>query len=185
MSGTQENSTLQNWLFYAVDGKDNVQEAAFESDLARLLGEEDLAEDDQWHLAVDLEHRILTGSAHPSRRQLARFWSFRARQYLRRNQFIQGFEALSLCERNISREDTAICLYVHSMMVHLSLHQGHYIQSLLSASTVTESIQELAPHFIAAQARGSALIEAPDDVSYLGAGGTTETDLCGRYMAPS
>jgi hypothetical protein len=158
----EDRIVAQTWLFQPRDDRDQARDLTFENDLAALLGEEDLDDAAQWRLANALELRILTRKDRPSTRQLARFWRIRAQQYVQREQLHQAFEAYTLCDHNIPLDETMTRLYIHSLLVHISLQQGHYIQSLMSSYTVTAAIRALAPQFIEAQQAESALTASED-----------------------
>ena len=160
----------ESWLSYANDAQDPAIDRCFEEDLTRLLQPGVLDEQQQWRLAADLERCILSCDVQPSERQRARFWHFRTHQYVRLGHSMQAFEAITLCERSVPRDDTVARLSVHALLVHLALQQGYYTQSLMSSNIVITSIQELAPRFVAAQYQNACFAQRADDTPHLTSG---------------
>lgn len=186
MSNNEARDLLHNWLITVTDDADSMLVDVFEHDLARLLRDDDLSVEEQQHIAEVLEYKVLTRKIHPSQRQRARFWMVRARQYLQQGQFMQGFEALSLCEEHIPHHETAMRLYVHSLLINLSLQQGHYLQSLINSVSVTSFIQTLVPQFQALQQhQPDRMLGAADEVAHLMSGATEELGIGDWYVIPS
>ena len=137
---------IQSWITSFPDESDQEQNIFLEENFFSFVYDPSISAQIIKEKVEITERLIVTRQIRPSPRQRTRFWYYVAQIRANESRYGNAFETLILCSQDLSTQDSAAIVQVHSLLAEIALKQGYLTQAYMSSLTVAGALRNLLPH---------------------------------------